>query len=76
MDPDSFQRRPSVKPKDPNDYLFNDAQLEIDYRKMFEKYQEMEAVLKEHPEMEAVSNDYNKAMSDTIKKDGTQVLHD
>ena len=43
---------------------------------MFEKYQEMEAVLKEHPEMEGVSKDYSKAMSETIKKDGTQVLHD
>ena len=43
---------------------------------MFEKYQEMEAMLKEHPEMEAVSNDYSKAMSEAIKKDGKQVMHD
>ena len=43
---------------------------------MFEKFQEMEAMLKEHPEMEPVSNDYTKAMSDTIKKDGIQRIQE
>ena len=43
---------------------------------MFEKFQEMEAMLKEHPEMEPASNDYTKAMSDTIKKDGTQRMQE
>ena len=43
---------------------------------MFEKFQEMEAMLKEHPEMEPVSNDYSKAMSDTIKQDGTHRMQE
>ena len=34
-----LQRPPSVKPRDPSTYEFNDEQLEQDYRKMYEKYQ-------------------------------------
>ena len=64
-----LQRPPSVKPRDPSTYEFNDEQLEQDYRKMYEKYQEMEALLKEHPEMEAAPNEYGKEMSETIVKD-------
>ena len=64
-----LQRPPSVKPRDPSTYQFNDEQLEQDYRKMYEKYQEMEALLKEHPEMDAASNNYGKEMSETIAKD-------
>ena len=71
-----LQRRPSIKPRDPSTYEFNDEQLESDYRKMFEKYQEMEALLKEHPEMETASNNYKKEMTETIRKDGTKELNE
>ena len=70
-----LQRPPSTKPKDPESYEFNDEQLEKDYRKMYEKYQEMETLLKENPEMESVSNDYNRAMAETIEKDGKDGLY-
>ena len=49
-----LQRPPTAKPRDPESYEFNDEQLEKDYRKMYEKYQEMEAVLKENPELESI----------------------
>ena len=52
-----LQRPPTAKPRDPESYEFNDEQLERDYRKMYEKYQEMEAVLKEKPELESVPNE-------------------
>ena len=68
--PDSFQPQPIIKPKDPDTYEFSDKQLENDYRTMFVKYQEMEALLKEHPEMETVSNNYTEAMAETLQKDG------
>ena len=52
-----LQRPPTAKPRDPESYEFTDEQLEKDYRKMYEKYQEMEAVLKENPELESVSKE-------------------
>ena len=70
-----LQRPPTAKPRDPESYEFSDEQLEKDYRKMYEKYQEMEAVLKENPEMESVSNDHNKVLSETIEKDGKDGLY-
>ena len=71
-----LQRPPTTKPRDPESYEFNDEQLEKDYRKMWEKYQEMEAVLKENPEMDpSMANDYNKVLSETIEKDGKEGLY-
>jgi len=34
------------KPRDPDSYDFNDEQLARDYRKMYEKYHQVEALLK------------------------------
>ena len=39
-------RPPTAKPKDPDSYDFGDEQVAKDYRKMWEKYNEMEAMLK------------------------------
>ena len=38
-------RPPTAKPKDPDESDFKDEQVAKDYRKMWEKYQEMEALL-------------------------------
>lgn len=35
------------KPRDPDSYDFGDEQLAKDYRKMYEKYHQMEALLKQ-----------------------------
>ena len=61
-----FQPQPVIKPKDPDEYQFNDEQLEKDYRKMYDKFQEMEAMLKDHPEMDPVSNEQSMALSYTM----------
>ena len=47
-----LQRPPTAKPKDPSSYEFNDAQLEKDYCKMYEKYTQLEEMLKENPQLE------------------------
>ena len=47
-----LQRPPTAKPKDPSSYEFNDAQLEKDYRKMYDRYTQLEEMLKENPELE------------------------
>ena len=40
--------RPATsKPKDPDQYDFKDEQLAKDYRKMWEQYNQMEAMLKQ-----------------------------
>ena len=36
-------RPPTAKPKDPDQYEFDDPELERDYRKMYEQLQELEA---------------------------------
>ena len=56
MNGPDFQRPVTAKPKDPDSYEFDDEQLEKDYRKMYEKYHEMETVLQENPEIESISN--------------------
>ena len=61
-----FQPQPVIKPKDPDEYQFNDEQLEKDYRKMYDKFQEMEAMLKDHPEMDPVSNEQSMTLSYTM----------
>ena len=47
-----LQRPPTAKPKAPTSYEFNDAQLEKDYRKMYDRYTQLEEMLKENPELE------------------------
>ena len=37
----------TAKPRDPDEYEFKDDQLAKDYRKMYEKYQQMEAMMRE-----------------------------
>ena len=59
----SFQqaiRRPKTpKPKDPDDYNFDDPDLERDYRKMYDTLQEMEAKEKARQEQEQSNDDPN-----------------
>lgn len=38
-------RPPTAKPRDPDSYDFKDDQVAKDYRKMWEKYHEMEQML-------------------------------
>ena len=38
-------RPPTAKPKDPDQFNFQDERMAKDYRKMWDKYQEMEAML-------------------------------
>ena len=68
-----LQRPPSTKPKNPDSYEFGDEQLEKDYRKMYDKYQEMEAMLKENPELDNFN--YNKVLEETIQKDGKEGVY-
>ncbi len=42
-----INRPPTSKPKDPDAYDFKDEQLAKDYRKMWDKYHQMEALLKQ-----------------------------
>ena len=69
-----LQRPPTAKPRDPESYEFTDEQLEKDYRKMYEKYQEMEAVLKENPELESVSKEDIEG-TNTQEKHGNDGLY-
>jgi len=46
--PQTLVTRPETsKPRDPDSYDFKDEQLAKDYRKMYEKYHQMEALLKQ-----------------------------
>ena len=38
-------RPPTAKPKAPDEFDFKDEQVAKDYKKMYDKYQEMEALL-------------------------------
>jgi hypothetical protein len=40
------ERPPTAKPKDPDSFDFKDEQVAKDYRKMWDKYHQMEALLK------------------------------
>ena len=44
------QRPPTAKPKAPDEFDFKDEQVAKDYKKMYDKYQEMEAMLAEKME--------------------------
>ena len=43
-----LERPVTSKPRDPESYDFKDEQLAKDYRKMYEKYQQMEALMKQN----------------------------
>lgn len=46
LQPEVFDHRPpTAKPKDPDSYDFKDPDVAKDYRKMWEKYHEMEQML-------------------------------
>ena len=69
-------RRPKTpKPKDPDDYNFDDPDLERDYRKMYDTLQEMEAKEKARQEEEQDNEDPNivkKAMEAALVFGGAQ----
>ena len=46
------QRPPTAKPKAPDEFDFKDEQVAKDYKKMYDKYQEMEALLAEKNKIE------------------------
>ena len=46
-------RPETAKPKDPDSFDFKDEQVAKDYKKMWDKYNEMEALLKAKTEQEA-----------------------
>ena len=52
-----IERPITSKPRDPDSYDFKDEQLAKDYRKMWEKYQQMEAMMNEK---NASENDENE----------------
>lgn len=45
--PQVIERPPTSKPKDPDSYDFKDDQVAKDYRKMWDKYHQMEAMLQQ-----------------------------
>lgn len=42
-----IERPPTSKPRDPDSYDFKDEQLAKDYRKMYERFQQMENLMKQ-----------------------------
>ena len=50
-------RPETAKPKDPDSFDFKDEQVAKDYKKMWDKYNEMEALLKAKNEQEAEEED-------------------
>ena len=54
------QRPATAKPRDPDSYDFQDEQLAKDYRKMYDRYNEMEEMMK----AQSIGDDNERGTSD------------
>ena len=65
LQPELIQRPPTSKPKAPDEIEFEDESVAADYRKMFEKMKEMEAML----QRSKVSNGHSESNANKPTED-------